>query len=199
MLIYKLLNIGILGIVFLFGEKICDYIYLKKTYPLIEKLLIGVYVLLVLSVTVFREKSFKIPQKILIPFKSYVSLITTHWHGDGLYIAMALFGNIILFVPLGILLSKVIKKNNVRIVMLVGFLCSLMIETYQYFSLIGTFEVDDLIQNTWGACIGCCLGNIVNEIYNKGEIIIKAVKNMYPIICFIIMFSICCFLSMLHK
>ena len=31
---------------------------------------------------------------------------------------------------------------------------------------VGIFEVDDLIQNAWGPCVGCCLGNMwMNKKY----------------------------------
>ena len=111
-----------------------------------------------------------------------------------MYIAMALLGNLILFIPLGIIISKIIKRNNVLIAIGIGFLCSLMIETYQYFSCVGTFEVDDLIQNTWGACIGCCLGNIANELCNGH----MRNKNVYPIVgCWIVLGG-CFIISMLQ-
>ena len=127
-------------------------------------------------------------------FRSYILLLTVQWHGNGMYIAMALLGNLILFIPLGIIISKIIKRNNVLIAIGIGFLCSLMIETYQYFSCVGTFEVDDLIQNTWGACIGCCLGNIANELCNGH----MRNKNVYPIVgCWIVLGG-CCIISMLQ-
>ena len=130
----------------------------------------------------------------ILPFRSYILLLTVQWHGNGMYIAMALLGNLILFIPLGIIISKIIKRNNVLIAIGIGFLCSLMIETYQYFSCVGTFEVDDLIQNTWGACIGCCLGNIANELCNGH----MRNKNVYPIVgCWIVLGG-CCIICLLY-
>lgn len=37
---------------------------------------------------------------------------------------------------------------------------------------VGIFEVDDLIQNAWGPCVGCCLGNMwMNCVISVGKII----------------------------
>ena len=169
----------------------------KRISIIIKSILVVVYLYIVLLITVLRNEHFSSAQKILIPFKSYISLITVQWHGSGMYIAMALLGNIILFIPLGVMISKIIKRNNIFIAIGIGLLCSLMIETYQYFSCVGTFELDDLIQNTWGACIGCCLGNIVDELCNKcgrNDII----KNIYPIVSCVVILGGCCIISMLQ-
>lgn len=66
--------------------------------------------------------------------------------------------NILMFVPLGYLLPKVIKRANKRTkILLVGFFLSLMIETTQLLTHRGWFDVDDLIYNTIGAWIGFIL------------------------------------------
>ena len=194
-MIFKVLCILLLSIALLFDVN--KFVKNKKINIIIEIILALVYLYIVLLITVLRNEYYSSPQRILIPLKSYISLITVQWYGSGMYIAMALLGNILLFVPLGILISKITKINNVLVAIGIGFLCSLMIEIYQYFSCVGTFEVDDLIQNTWGSCVGCCLGNIVDELCNKckGKDIIK---NMYPIISWLIVFGGCCMVSILH-
>ena len=194
-MIFKVLCILLLSSALLFDVN--RFVKNKKINIIIEIILALVYLYIVLLITVLRNEYYSSPQRILIPFKSYIALITVQWYGSGMYIAMALWGNITLFIPLGVMISKIIKRNNILIAIGIGLLCSLMIETYQYFSLIGTFEVDDLIQNTWGACIGCCLGNIVDELCNKcgrNDII----KNIYPIVSCVVILGGCCMASMMQ-
>lgn len=194
----KILCILLLSIALLFDVN--RFVKNKEISIIIGSILALVYLYTVLLITVLRNEHFSSPQKILIPFKSYISLITVQWHGSGMYIAMALWGNLILFIPLGVMISKIIKRNNILIAVESGFLCSLMIETYQYFSCVGTFEVDDLIQNTWGACIGCCLGNIMNELRNEYAVCVKngIIKNIYPIVSCVVILGGCCIISMLQ-
>lgn len=197
-MVLKVLCILLLAIVLLFDVN--RLVKNKKISIIIKSILAIVYLYIVLLITVLRNEHFSSSQKILIPFKSYISLITVQWHGSGMYIAMALWGNLILFIPLGVMISKIIKRNNILIAIGIGLLCSLMIETYQYFSCVGTFEVDDLIQNTWGTCIGCCLENIVNELCNKCILSARndIIKNIYPIVSCVVILGGCCIVSMLQ-
>lgn len=194
-MILRVLCILLLTIALLFDVN--KFVKNRRISTIINSILVVVYLYIVLLITVLRNEHFSSPKKILIPFKSYISLITVQWHGSGMYIAMALWGNLILFIPLGVMVSKIIKRNNILIAVGIGFLCSLMIETYQYFSCVGTFEVDDLIQNTWGACIGCCLENIMGEARNI-HMEDNIVKDTSPIVAFAVLFSVCCMISILR-
>jgi glycopeptide antibiotics resistance protein len=71
------------------------------------------------------------------------------------YSYMNIGGNIIGFIPLGILLPLVFPfaKKWWRLVLLV-FGISLLFETFQLYTGIGVFDVDDLILNTCGGLIG---------------------------------------------
>ena len=64
------------------------------------------------------------------------------------------FLNILLFVPMGFLLPILYKKyNNFATVAIIGFLISLSIEITQLFGY-GATDINDLITNTAGTCIG---------------------------------------------
>ncbi|MFI3214047.1 MAG: VanZ family protein [Eubacteriales bacterium] len=66
-----------------------------------------------------------------------------------------LFGNVIAFVPLGILLPLVHEKSKNFFVLLCNtFLLILGIELFQLYSAFGAFDVDDIILNMAGAIIG---------------------------------------------
>lgn len=64
------------------------------------------------------------------------------------------FLNVILFIPLGFFLPFLYKKyNRLANIVFAGFLISLSIEFVQMFD-IGTTDINDLIANTLGTCLG---------------------------------------------
>ncbi|MBO4579188.1 MAG: VanZ family protein [Clostridiales bacterium] len=66
--------------------------------------------------------------------------------------------NILLFVPFGFLLPTMAKFfRKFIVVVFFGFMASLAIETIQFFTSLGIFDIDDLLNNTIGAYIGYIL------------------------------------------
>jgi glycopeptide antibiotics resistance protein len=65
-------------------------------------------------------------------------------------------GNILLLVPCGILLPLIIGKKFISLkwVIIFTMILCLFFEVLQILFIIGSFDVDDLILNTFGACIG---------------------------------------------
>ena len=73
--------------------------------------------------------------------------------------------NILLFVPLGFLLPMYSKKlKKIYKVVSIGFLITVLIETMQYITKIGIFEIDDIFNNTIGVLIGYCIYMILNNL-----------------------------------
>lgn len=75
-------------------------------------------------------------------------------------------GNIILFVPFGLLLpwiSHVFKSW--KYILLAGFSLSLLFEVTQLVLRTGTFDVDDFILNTFGALFGYLLFRVISQIW----------------------------------
>lgn len=65
--------------------------------------------------------------------------------------------NIFMFVPFGILVPYIVKKNckyKLQVTLLSASLLSSVIETLQYVFYLGRVEIDDVICNTLGAFIG---------------------------------------------
>ena len=62
--------------------------------------------------------------------------------------------NIILFIPLGFLLPYIWPKLNGWKTILLAFILSTTLEITQYLAHWGCLEVDDILNNTIGACIG---------------------------------------------
>jgi len=64
-------------------------------------------------------------------------------------------GNILIFVPLGVLLSILAKRySTFSKVFVSGFLITFTIEILQFFLQIGQFDIDDIILNTLGTIFG---------------------------------------------
>jgi glycopeptide antibiotics resistance protein len=91
----------------------------------------------------------------LVPFKEIKRFIT---HADVLgmrAVALNLAGNVLAFMPFGTLLpvfSHTFRKCPLTV--LYSFELSLMVETIQLVTKVGSFDVDDIMLNTLGGLIG---------------------------------------------
>lgn len=88
----------------------------------------------------------------LVPFGRKWDMWVRNEELDALYLDV--MGNVVMFVPLPLVLYVVFKIKSLRLVLLIGFLTSLSIETIQYVLNIGVSDMDDLIFNTLGTLIG---------------------------------------------
>ena len=69
-----------------------------------------------------------------------------------------LVGNVVMFIPLGVFLPGIfIKKPNFLKVFYVVAGMIVLVEILQFFSLLGSLDVDDLILNLAGATVGYIL------------------------------------------
>lgn len=97
------------------------------------------------------------PRLVLVPFRDMISGPV-----DTLL-------NILLFVPLGIFLPIMYKRfNKINNIAALGFVLSVMIELVQMFGR-GATDVNDLITNTAGACLGFGIYKIcaANRAFDK--------------------------------
>ncbi|UQB68721.1 VanZ family protein [Epilithonimonas zeae] len=69
-------------------------------------------------------------------------------------IIINVFGNILMFVPFGFLGTVFPKLNNFRLLILDFLFVIILIESLQYFTRLGVFDIDDVILNTVGVAIG---------------------------------------------
>ena len=78
--------------------------------------------------------------------------------------------NILLFIPLGFFLPLLYKKyDRIGKIALVGLLVSLSVEIAQMFDF-GTTDIDDLITNTLGTCLGFGLYKLWHRAIPKSRI-----------------------------
>ena len=99
--------------------------------------------------------------KPLVTIKLYWDLL----HGDNAYLVRHAFinlaGNVIMFVPLGYFLPKIFEKLRAFWKTTLFSLCLIItVEAVQFFTMLGTCDVDDLILNMVGVILGYLLWRI---------------------------------------
>jgi glycopeptide antibiotics resistance protein len=126
-----------------------------------------VYLIVVAAITIIPTHI----SRLRSPHSNHVNLIPlnfsincfrlAYWPHHGLltFCLLNTLGNIILFLPLGILLPLTFARfRSLKRVMAIAFSLSLSIETIQFFSrFIGSpraVDIDDVLLNTLGACLG---------------------------------------------
>lgn len=94
-----------------------------------------------------------------------------YYSPSGTYFFKQIFGNILLFMPLGFILPSVFPKQNHLVkVFFISFLTSVMIEFIQYSIsnsvgfVIRVADVDDVVLNTIGGIIGFMMYQIWTKI-----------------------------------
>ena len=103
----------------------------------------------------------------LTPFRSMSTQIEyiTQW-----WALKNLLGNIIPFIPFGVLLPITYKKfSSVISVFFIGFASILFIEIFQFFTKLGSFDVDDIILNMIGIVCGYLMFLVINCIFARRQ------------------------------
>ena len=95
-----------------------------------------------------------------IPFKT-IKMYIRYYDLPGLRSFSNLFGNVLIFIPMGMLMPMVHKASkNVFLMLVQALLFVLGIEVFQLFSAFGAFDVDDIILN----CMGVLIGRLIYQI-----------------------------------
>ncbi len=131
-------------------------------------LLLFLYLAAVFYVTCFGVRMETVadgsPRYNLRPFRE----IRRFWNHRGVVgirnMLLNIFGNVVMFMPLGAFVCAVPKKANIIICFFISAFSSLLIETIQFCFKLGCFDVDDLILNTAGGLLGYLLYAIFRGI-----------------------------------
>lgn len=115
----------------------------------------------------------------LVPFKE----ITRYTFGSNLF-KINVIGNIVIFVPLGCILTAYLKPKNIIPVIVSSIIISSTVELVQL-GIGRTFDVDDIILNLAGAIIGYLLFTVLSWIYHKLPKFLQK-DGLYNAICIII-------------
>jgi len=143
---------------------------MKKRLMMVLYIVFGVYMLVLLKITVFRagislSNLFRNGIVIYDFFAGYLEMIRYGMFFEFIYLFV---GNIIWFVPFGFLLPCLSKRfSTFPRVLLSGLFLSLVIEFLQYAFGTGISEADDLILNTLGALIGYALYRLIHKLKRK--------------------------------
>ena len=162
--------------------------------------LVFIYLYEVLEITLLCRDILPERQAILIPFEAYYHILNSGWVGTAKYVVEALGGNVILFVPLGMVIAmQHCGKNGWIISSVIGLVFSFMIESMQYIFRLGTFEMDDLIHNCWGCLIGCALSKSIYIYKEQEKNVWKNIgKALCPLFAFIAVISIASMVSIIR-
>lgn len=137
--------------------------FLKKLY----KILIPFYTLFLLYLMFFGfgRSQYDINIVRLIPMFSTVGFIkeTILWKT----IFVNIFGNILMFVPFGFLGIVFPKLNNFWLLILDFLFVIILIESLQYFTRLGVFDIDDVILNTVGTAIGFWIYQLFDKKFHS--------------------------------
>lgn len=105
----------------------------------------------------------------LVPFTE-IKRFVTNW-GTAISNESFLFnivGNVVAFMPFGMLLRWARnKRTGPWTAFAYSFLFTLLIETTQYITMLGVFDVDDIIMNTVGGMLGYLAYRVSIKIYRR--------------------------------
>lgn len=135
----------------------------EKLLRLLSRFCFGLYLLLLVYFMFFSEEwgrsilggNYRYN---LIPFQEIRRYLQYHRRIGGMRALLNLAGNVIGFIPFGALLPMIVKKRTgFWKTILLSFELSLFIEVSQLILRAGSCDVDDVILNTLGGCVGFCL------------------------------------------
>ena len=149
----------------------------KRTDKKHVRLLFFLYLLLVLKVIVFKYPAKQLMQIAKTWEKGVILEGLEHanftlFKTIRMYIEYAyklnsfenLVGNIVVFIPFGLLFPLVVRKGRNFFVMLINVLLFVVgIEVFQLFSAFGAFDVDDILLN----CLGAVMGYLIHLLLTR--------------------------------
>lgn len=131
--------------------------------------LLGIAVAVILWVTVLGRDSYIENSLVFEPFHAFYSFVKDIQDGR-LRISGNFIGNIILFIPVGVLFPLTGDEHKCVKTGFVALCFSIIIEIIQLVSHRGYFEVDDLILNTLGAVMGFGLYSVARKLFTNNDL-----------------------------
>ena len=92
----------------------------------------------------------------LLTIKNYLYVVVNRSNNEVFtHCVINLVGNVVLFIPIGYLLPKIWQKQrNFFYFLFTCFISVFLVEITQLFTLLGSFDVDDVILNLGGMTLG---------------------------------------------
>lgn len=120
-----------------------------------RKVILAMNLVVMSYLTLFRG-GHAVRQISVVPFQSYQK-----WHAAD--VRWQIYMNYFLFVPYG----AILKSMDVMRAILIAALTSAAIEMIQYIFCLGMCEIDDVINNTFGAIAGCLVYLAAERVLQK--------------------------------
>jgi glycopeptide antibiotics resistance protein len=136
------------------------------------------YVLLLVYITLFKNISFmqifsssREYQRVIeiVPFNQIYGYLSGSLNVSPTVVFFNIFGNIAIFIPLGIYIALFIKDKDIFAKMLFIFLVSLSIEIIQFVFGLGASDIDDIILNCLGGFIGLFFYKVLALLVKNDE------------------------------
>ena len=145
----------------------------KKSIYFMLRVIFIVYVFVLSYLVLFSERygrtKYDTPQCNLVPFQE-IRRYLSQFREITFVAVINVIGNILIFVPFGALLF-IFSKKLARFfsTLMLSLLLSLVIETTQYVTRVGVFDVDDITLNTLGGVTGWIIYKIVYGKYKRSS------------------------------
>ena len=143
---------------------------MKKPEKKCKIILVLIYLSIILFITLF-SREFRMKRSFRVGiFRPYKLWLSGNWIQGRMILK-----NIALFVPLGYYLvssfslspvNVVSRKKVVCVSIMTGAAISLVVETAQYFSGRGIFDINDLLNNVVGTIVGVFLFLSIDRVWN---------------------------------
>ncbi len=182
------------GLIFLIGYILVNKIALKKNISfldinVVKKAVFTSYLFMVLYITIFSRISLIGSDNAsynLELFTSYSKIFKNFYPSVWIDIVL----NIVMFIPLGVMLTTFWKKfRKFFLPTILGFMLSFMIESIQFVSGIGAFDLDDLFNNTLGTLLGFFIAMSLLSVFSKTtHKLRKIILYLIPLFIVIIFF-----------
>ena len=130
-------------------------------------LLVGFFLVYINLTLISNRRTSRFPKaewQLFWSYKEAFEWVNGKIHIKQLGLARLILLNILVYVPVGLLMPLVFKKNSYRYALLIGFFLSLFTEIVQYITHRGLCELDDLFNNMLGCLIGMVIVAIVSRI-----------------------------------
>lgn len=107
-----------------------------------------IYILFLLGVTFFKNKLYSM-QFVFNPFSTFFELLK----GDMTFALINIFGNLLMYVPVGIYI-KYKTSREIKVILILFLIYILIVEFTQGITKTGTCDMNDVLMNTIGFIIG---------------------------------------------
>lgn len=147
----------------------------RKALRICSKIMFGVYIICLTYFLFFAEstgrtfesRSYHYNLELFKEIRRFI--VYRHTLGTRA-VVLNLLGNIVAFLPFGFFLPVMYPKcRSFLYTVFFSFEFSLLVETIQLVSKVGSFDVDDLLLNTVGGAIGCLIFFWMNRIRRTYE------------------------------